>query len=94
LLIGADANWREYQSKKFHGVFGNREYQGEKYLILANGSEISIYNLFTNNLIANYVSSFSDTHSPVPSENGLYYFTARKYIFDAELKSILMDETD
>ena len=94
LLIGADANWQEYQSKKFHGFFGNREYQGEKYLILANASEISIYNLYTNNLIANYVSSFSDTHSPIPSENGLYYFTVRKYIFDAELKSILMDETD
>jgi len=94
LLIGADTNWREYQSKKFYGVFGNRKYQGEKYLILANANEISIYNLFTNNLIANYVSSFSDTHSPVPSENGSYYFCVSKYIFDAELKSILADQTD
>lgn len=94
LLIGADTKRHEYHSKKFYGVFGNRKYQGEKYLILANASEISIYNLFTNNLIANYVSSFSDTHSPVPSENGLYYFTVRKYIFNAELKSILMDQTN
>jgi len=94
LLIGADPNCKEYQSKRFYEVFENRKYQGERYLILANANEISIYNLFTNNLIANYVSSFSDTHSPVPSEDGLYYFSVRKYIFDSKLKSILMDETD
>jgi len=94
LLIGADANYKGYHSKKFHEVFKNRKYQGEKYLIVANANEISIYNLFTNNLIANYVSSFSDTHSPVPSEDGLYCFSVRRHIFDAELKSILMDETD
>ena len=94
LLIGADANTKGYRSKKFSRVFKNREYQGEKYLILADSNEISIYNLFSNNLIANYVSSFSESHAPVPSENGLYYFSVRKYIFDAELKSILMDEND
>jgi hypothetical protein len=94
LLIGNDTMGKEYQSKKFHEVFENRKYRGEKYLILANANEISIYNLFTNNLIANYVSSFSETYSPVPSENGLYYFGVRKNIFDEELKSILMNETD
>ncbi|MGB2696426.1 MAG: hypothetical protein WBD28_01045 [Candidatus Zixiibacteriota bacterium] len=94
LLIGNDTKGKEYQSKKFHEVFKNRKYRGEKYLILVDANEISIYNLFTNNLIANYVSSFSGTYSPVPSENGLYYFSVRKHIFDAELKSILRDETD
>jgi len=94
LLIGADTKGEEYQSKRFHEVFENRKYRGEKYLILVDANEISIYNLFTNNLIANYVSQFSDTSSPVPSENGLYYFSVRKHVFDAELKSILMDETD
>ena len=94
LLIGTDSKGKEYQSKKFHQVFKNRKYRGEKYLILANANEISVYNLFTNNLIANYVSSFSDTYSSVTSENGLYYFSVRKHIFDEELKSILMNETD
>jgi hypothetical protein len=94
LLIGNDIKDKGYQSKKFHEFFKNRKYRGEKYLILANANEISIYNLFTNNLIANYVSSFSDTHSPVPSENGLYYFNVPKHIFDEKLKSILMNETD
>jgi len=94
LLVGADRSFREYQSKKFHNVFKNEEYQGEKYLILANANEISIYNLFTNNLIANYVSSFSESHAPVPSENESYYFRVRKYVFDAELKSILIDKND
>ena len=93
-MIGADTSCGEYQSKKFSDVFGNREYRGEKYLILADSNEISVCNLLTNNLIANYVSSFSGSHSPVPSENGLYYFSVRKYVFDAELKSILMDEND
>jgi hypothetical protein len=94
LLIGTDTMGKEYQSKKFHEIFKNRKYGGEKYLVLVGANEISIYNLFTNNVIANYVSSFSVTYSPVPSENGLYYFSVRKHIFDAELKSILMDETD
>ena len=94
LLIGADTSFREYRSRKFHDVFKTREYQGEKYLILADSNEISIYNLFTNNLIANYVSAFSDRHSPVPCENGWYRFRVSKCVFGAELRDILMDEND
>jgi hypothetical protein len=94
LLIGADTSFREYQSRKFHDVFKTREYQGEKYLILADSNEISIYNLFTNNVVANYVSAFSDSHSPVPCENGWYHFRVSKCVFGAELRNVLMDGTD
>ncbi len=81
LFIRADIPKENYISKKFREIFKDRKYKGEKYLIIASKEEISIYNLFTNNLIASYISAFSN--ATVPQKNGLYLFSVKK---DFEIK--------
>jgi hypothetical protein len=78
-------------SRKFTELFGDGEYRGEKYAILASASEISIYNLYTNNLIANYVRAFSIPPEPVPCDNGLYRFSVKKSVFDEDLGTLYRD---
>ena len=75
-----------YQSKKFDEMVKTRKYNGEKYLILVSESEILIYNLFTNILIANFVSSFEIPAVSVPKRNNGYYdFIISKKYFDEDL---------
>jgi hypothetical protein len=50
--------------------------------IRINDNEIAIYNLLTNNLMANYVSGFTTDMKRVQKENGFYEFSIRKDIFD------------
>jgi hypothetical protein len=76
-----------YKSKMFYEIFPNREYNGEKYVILISESELSIYNLYTNNLIDNFANSFSVTLSSIPNENGIFRFSIPKNLFDEELKN-------
>ena len=85
LLIPTRDTCIYYRSRKFEEVLGKKEYQGEKYLVLASSSEISIYNLYTNNLIANCVCSFSIPPQSVPEYDGSYRFHVRKNIFENEL---------
>ena len=51
-------------------------------MIRINNSEIAVYNLYTNNLIANYVSGFTIDMKPVPKEDGFYKFQFRKYLIE------------
>ena len=76
---------RYYRSKQYNVLFPKMEYKGGKYLILIEEEEINIYNLYTNNLIACYVSAFSSSHLPVPQRNGWFTFTVRKSIFNDNL---------
>jgi hypothetical protein len=69
----------------YEEIFGDKKYNGEKYLMIANESEISIYNLFTNNLIANYVMSFAVPQQSVPQKDGYFRFKVKKDLFDSEL---------
>lgn len=81
-----------YSSEKFTELFagkGGVHYKGEKYLLIANSSEISIYNLYTNNLIAHYAKGFSIHPIDVPTVNGFYVFNAPKKLFDEEFKEVL-----
>ena len=71
-----------YISKIFRQLYPKNHYKGEKYLIRVNDSEIAVYNLFTNNLIADYVSGFTLDMKPVPKENGFYKFLIKKDLFD------------
>lgn len=82
LLISDSQEKTDFQSSKFFEIFPNQKYKGEKYAIIANSNEIMIYNLFTNNLIANYVRSFSINNLPVPEENGFFKFSVKKNVFD------------
>ena len=82
ILISTAGQNENYSSKIFNEFYPNINYNGEKYLIRVNESEVAVYNLFTNNLIGNYVSGFSVDMKPVPKENGYYKFLMNKNIFD------------
>ncbi len=86
LLIKTEKINDKFQSKKFSEIYPELQYKNEKYLILVNENEISIYNLFTNNLISNLVASFCIPFEPIPYEDGFYFFRVEKSVFDEELK--------
>lgn len=90
LLIKTGEVYDGYQSKKYNEIFPNRNYNGEKYLILVNDLELSIYNLYTNNLIGSFVGTFSIPNSSIPIENGYYRFSIRKSVFDEDLKNVFI----
>ncbi|MFZ1519151.1 MAG: hypothetical protein WAU11_10275, partial [Ignavibacteriaceae bacterium] len=85
LLIGTKEKVKNYQSKIFNEHFTNRKYKSGKYLIIANQNEISVYNLFSNNLIGKYVASFSIPPKTVPYTDAFYEFVIKKDLFDEEL---------
>ncbi len=87
LFIKTEIYRKDYHSKKFDEFFPKRKYNGEKFLILANASEISIYNLYTSNLVDNFVSSFSIPYTPAPNRAGYYQFSILKTIFEENLKA-------
>ncbi|MBC8479783.1 MAG: hypothetical protein H8D46_04905 [FCB group bacterium] len=85
LLIVNAAEMQDYQSTTFREWFGDRPYHQEKYAIIADASEIRLYNLYSNCLLANYVQSFSMDMETVPLQNGRYCFQIRKDVFDEPL---------
>lgn len=84
-IINSSERIEKYQSKLFNEHFPNRAYKSEKYLIIANQNEISIYNLYSNNLIGKYVASFSIPPKTVPYTDAFYEFVIKKDLFDEEL---------
>lgn len=88
LLLSASDKDENYQSKIFNELFPNNKYEGEKYLLRVNDTEIAVYNLYTNNLIANYASGFTVDMRPVPKENGYYEFLLRRELFDEYLSDL------
>ena len=82
LLISVPGTKETFISKLFKEQFLHKIYDKEKYLIKISENEISIYNLYTNNLIANYVSGFTLDMKPVPKENGFYKFQIRKDLIE------------
>jgi hypothetical protein len=86
LLISFEEKISNYQSKIFNEHLTNRNYNSEKYLIIANQNEVSIFNLYSNNLIGKYVASFSIPPKTVPTNNGFYEFVVNKNLFDENLK--------
>jgi len=82
ILISTPEKEENYISKIFQEFCPETNYNGEKYLIRINDNEIAVYNLFTNNLIANYVSGFTLEMKPVPKENEIYTFCIHKSMFD------------
>lgn len=88
LLIKTNEFYPDYKSKKFREIIKNRKYDREKYLITASENEIAVYNLFTNNLIANFVSSFSIPFTSIYKQNGYYKFNISKDVFDEKLNEM------
>ena len=87
ILISADDNEPNYISKTFNELYPDKTYTGEKYLIRISENEIGIYNLYTNILIANYVSGFTMDMKLVPKEDGFYKFAVQREIFDDDPNS-------
>jgi hypothetical protein len=82
LLINSNERIEKYQSKLFKEHFPNRHYNSEKYLIIANQNEISIYNLYSNNLIGKYVASFSIPPKAINTRDEFYEFSVEKDLFE------------
>jgi hypothetical protein len=94
LLITTSIIVPNYKSKIFSQHFPNRKYNSEKYLIIANQNEISVYNLFSNNLIGKYVASFSIPPNTIPFKDGFYEFLIKKDLFDEQLNQDVFQNVD
>jgi hypothetical protein len=85
ILISDGLDLDNYVSTTFSEFNPHSIYDGEKYLIHVNESEVAVYNLYTNNLIANYVSGFTLDMKPVPKENDIFKYCVRKNIFNEQI---------
>jgi hypothetical protein len=85
--INSNQHFESYTSKLFIELFPNKNYKNEKYIITADADEVSIYNFYSNNLIAKYVKGFSSSNAPVINKDGFFIFTISKNVFDEEIRS-------
>lgn len=81
-LLSEKEPLKSYFSNKFAEIFPGREYKGEKYYIWVNEDGVSVYNLYTNEMIAMYAKGFSENGEPVPVIDGYYKFYIPGYVFD------------
>ena len=51
-------------------------------MILVTAEQVSVYNLFTNDLIASYAAAFTSPAERVPRIGDRYRFSVRKEVFD------------
>lgn len=86
MLLTSAEKPQNYRSKKFEEIFPGVKYNGHKYLITSNSREISIYNLYTNNLIGSWSAGFSFAQRNVPFQEGCFQFYISKDIFDEDLR--------
>jgi hypothetical protein len=71
-----------YKSNLFSEIFPTHNYDSEKYAVIADSNEISVYNFYSNNLAAKYVRGFTLEQKAVPTKNGFYNFLLSKKLFD------------
>ncbi|MBN2288138.1 MAG: hypothetical protein JXQ83_02320 [Candidatus Glassbacteria bacterium] len=88
LLIGPPDPATGRSSARFAELFPAAAYRGEKYLVLADPAEVKVYNLWADNLAANFVCGFSFTAESVPATDGFFGFYVRKAVFDEPLESL------
>ncbi len=81
LLLKTESVVNNYKSKKFDEFNFGFEYLGERYLISANEAEISVYDLFTNNLILSCIQSFQKDLKPFIKTEDRYEFSIPKHFF-------------
>lgn len=83
LVIGSDDNYNITASRKFQELAPGKKYKGGRYMIIAEESELSVYNLYSAELCAKYVSAFAlDQKKPI-QENGIFKFAVSKSVFDS-----------
>jgi hypothetical protein len=89
LLLNSKQTIQSRTSKKFGELFPTRNYRGEKYAIIANDAEISLYNLLTGNLIASYVKSFSLSPVQYIDPRGYIQFSLPSTMFDEQPQELV-----
>ncbi|MEJ2616474.1 MAG: hypothetical protein P8Z35_16075, partial [Ignavibacteriaceae bacterium] len=94
LLIGSAQNSNKYQSKLFHEIFPYKKYKNVEYAIIADSNEVSVYNFYSNNLIAKYVRSFSASSKKVPQFNNYYQFLIKKDLFEKPITGLTFTQVD
>jgi hypothetical protein len=85
ILLVQDTKVSGVRSKQFETLLGTRPYGGEKYAVVADSQEISVYNLYTNNLIAKFVGDFADPPMRLAAKDGWYRFSVLKAVFEEDL---------
>jgi hypothetical protein len=88
VLIGEEQPPEYFQSTIFKELLPGVLYRGEKYLITGGENEISVYNLYTNNLIAKYVPAMSVRQSPITIEDGFCVFSLEKNVFEEDVREL------
>jgi hypothetical protein len=88
ILLSEKEPFKNYKSSKFKELFPKTEYNGEKYLIVANKKEINLYNLYTNNLIDSYSAGLSFENKDVPVKDIYFTFYVNEKDFDEELTNM------
>lgn len=90
LLLAPNDSMRPSFSNRFSELVQGKIYHGEKYLIIANQQEISLYNLYTNNLIANIIGPFTFPPKEIPKKDGWFEFSIKKSVFDEEMDDLVI----
>jgi hypothetical protein len=85
LLMLPDSTWRDFKSRQYVQLFGDRPYGGEKYVVVADPQEFSVYNLYTGNLIAKWVRAFLVTPVVSMPIDNRYSFSVNRYVFEEDL---------
>lgn len=85
LLLQPDEAWHDFRNALVTQMIGQRTYGGERYAVVADAQEISVYNLHTGNLAAKCVGGFLDPPATFTQTNGRYSFSVRKDVFDEDL---------
>jgi hypothetical protein len=80
---------KDYISKKYAEIIRENSYEGFKYGIAVDSLSVSLYNFYTNEIIASYSVNFSLKPQPVPVINGRYGFFIRQNIFENDLDSTI-----
>ncbi|MBN2426469.1 MAG: hypothetical protein JXR46_09715 [Calditrichaceae bacterium] len=88
LLITVETSLNNMTSGIFSRFFSKRKYAGEKYLLIAEEGEISVYNLYSDMLIAKYAAVFSENKTFVSYIKGCFLFMIRNDVFDEEIEPL------
>jgi hypothetical protein len=85
ITLTPENSLQNYVSGLFNELYAGKIYQNEEYILSADSNEISLYNLYSNNLIVKYVKAFSLKKETITRKNGYFIFVIVKKVFDKEL---------
>ena len=87
-LYDVSASQSGYSSFLFEELMPQKKYSGSRYYIRASESEVGVYDLYTNTMIAFYALAFSDEPLPVTTKDSLFYFEIDADTFGEGLQAL------